>query len=308
LVALISLSTAVGAADVKDSKDHPLLKRYMGASILQYDHKVFDEYVVPLDKEMSDATYRGEQFTKSAHLEGDITRIMYSIPQGRSTLEVMRNYQEDLKKQGYVSLYASTGTEAERIFYISKQFDRAYGSDFRFNVWKRPRPEGNIYVVLYSFASLGDPHVGSEQGQTLLYAHVIIEKPMETNRLIPAQEMAEEIAANGRVALYGIYFDTKKTDLMPESDPTLQETARLLKTHPALKLLVVGHTDNVGTYSFNLDLSQRRAQAVVNTLVAKYGVEKNRLIPVGVSSAAPVAPNKTEEERAKNRRVELVEE
>ena len=81
----------------------------------------------------------------------------------------------------------------------------------------------------------------------------------------------------------------------------------LLKDQPTLKLLVVGHTDNVGTFSFNLDLSQRRANSVVNELVTRYEIGKNRLTPFGVSFANPVASNKTDEGRAKNRRVELVE-
>jgi outer membrane protein OmpA-like peptidoglycan-associated protein len=130
---------------------------------------------------------------------------------------------------------------------------------------------------------------------------------MEANKLINAGEMAEQIGVSGRVVLYGIYFDTNKTDLKPESEPTLHEMAKLLKSQPTLKLLVVGHTDNVGTFAANIDLSQRRAQAVVNTLVSKYGIAKERLMPFGDSYAAPVASNKTEEGRAKNRRVELVE-
>jgi outer membrane protein OmpA-like peptidoglycan-associated protein len=74
-----------------------------------------------------------------------------------------------------------------------------------------------------------------------------------------------------------------------------------------MKLLVVGHTDNVGTFAFNTDLSQRRAVAVVNALASRFGVARNRLTPFGVSFAAPVASNRTEEGRAKNRRVELVD-
>ena len=81
---------------------------------------------------------------------------------------------------------------------------------------------------------------------------------------------------------------------------------KLLKDNPALKLLVVGHTDNVGNFPFNMDLSQRRAAAVVAALASR-GAAKDRLTPVGVSFASPIATNKTEEGRAKNRRVELVE-
>jgi outer membrane protein OmpA-like peptidoglycan-associated protein len=312
LTVLLALTpvTVMAAENPAERTDHPLLKRYDGAVVLRHDHKAFDEYTVPLGKEAPDAKYQKEQFSKSAQLEGDVTRILYSIPEGRSTLEVMRNYEQDLKGRGFSSLYTVTGKEAERIFYVSKQFDRVYGSEHRFNVWKLARAEGDVHVVLYAFASIGDSYFGkgrAERGQTLLYAHVIVNKPMEANKLVDAQAMADRIADSGRIALYGIYFDTNKTDLKPESEPTLQEMAKLLKAQPTLKLLVVGHTDNVGTFASNIDLSQRRAQAVVNALVSKHGVAKDRLTPVGDSFSAPVASNKTEEGRARNRRVELVE-
>jgi outer membrane protein OmpA-like peptidoglycan-associated protein len=74
-----------------------------------------------------------------------------------------------------------------------------------------------------------------------------------------------------------------------------------------MKVLVVGHTDNVGTFAFNTDLSQRRAAAVVNALATRFAIPRDRLTPFGVSFGAPVASNRTEEGRAKNRRVELVE-
>jgi OOP family OmpA-OmpF porin len=75
---------------------------------------------------------------------------------------------------------------------------------------------------------------------------------------------------------------------------------------PNLKLLVVGHTDNVGGYDANMTLSDRRAAAVFQTLTSKHGIPAVRLRAVGVGMAAPVAPNETEAGRAKNRRVELV--
>ncbi len=124
---------------------------------------------------------------------------------------------------------------------------------------------------------------------------------------VNASEMAKKIASTGSVALYGIYFDFNKADLKPESNATLDQIAQLLKNDAALKLLVVGHTDNVGTFDFNTGLSQRRAASVVAALTGKYGIAKARLSPIGVSFAAPVASNKTDDGRAKNRRVELVE-
>ena len=131
---------------------------------------------------------------------------------------------------------------------------------------------------------------------------------METNMVtVSASEMATGIANTGSVALYGILFDFNSATVKPESMPTLEEIAKLLKGDPNLRLLVVGHTDNVGTFDFNKDLSQRRAAAVVQTLTSKFTVDAKRLTPFGVSFASPVASNKTDDGRAKNRRVQLVE-
>jgi outer membrane protein OmpA-like peptidoglycan-associated protein len=108
------------------------------------------------------------------------------------------------------------------------------------------------------------------------------------------------------VALYGIYFDSGKADVKPESAETLEQIAKFLTNSPDLQVLVVGHTDNAGSFESNMDLSKSRAEAVVRALTSTYGVDAARLMPVGVSFAAPVATNATEEGRAKNRRVELV--
>jgi OmpA-OmpF porin, OOP family len=123
---------------------------------------------------------------------------------------------------------------------------------------------------------------------------------------VTSEQMASEINRTGRIALYGLYFDTNQTEIKPESRPTLEQIADLLKREPNLKILVVGHTDNVGTFEANRDLSQRRAESVVNTLVTGFGIAPDRLIPFGVSYAAPVASNATPEGRSENRRVELV--
>ena len=121
-----------------------------------------------------------------------------------------------------------------------------------------------------------------------------------------AEEMAQAINTSGRVALYGLYFDTAKADVKPESKDTLDQIAKLLSSSPSLKLLVVGHTDNVGEFGANMDLSKRRADAVIAALAGQYKVDRKRLTPVGVSFASPVAPNTSDDGKAKNRRVELV--
>jgi outer membrane protein OmpA-like peptidoglycan-associated protein len=118
--------------------------------------------------------------------------------------------------------------------------------------------------------------------------------------------MAKSIDADGRVALYGIYFDTGKADIKPESKASLDQISELLKQRPNLKLHVVGHTDNVGAVESNMVLSKRRAESVVAALSTTYNINRTRLTGNGVASLAPVKTNSTEEGRAKNRRVELV--
>ncbi len=116
-----------------------------------------------------------------------------------------------------------------------------------------------------------------------------------------------DFAANGSVPIYGIHFDTGKSDLKPESEPTLSEMAKLLKENPLVAVFITGQTDTVGDPASNLKLSQARARAVVDALVQKHGIAVSRLTPFGAGPYAPVASNKTEEGRARNRRVELVE-
>lgn len=107
-------------------------------------------------------------------------------------------------------------------------------------------------------------------------------------------------------SIYGIYFDTDKADVKPESEQALGEIARLLEKRPGLKLYVVGHTDSVGSLDYNRDLSVRRARAVVKVLTGKYGVAASRPRGEGVGPLAPVLANTSNGGRAKNRRVELV--
>jgi outer membrane protein OmpA-like peptidoglycan-associated protein len=106
--------------------------------------------------------------------------------------------------------------------------------------------------------------------------------------------------------LYGILFDSSKAEVKPESKDTMAEIGKLLATNKSLKLLVVGHTDNVGGFAANLELSKKRADAVVAQLVSQSKVDARRLQSFGVAYASPVAPNVEEAGRARNRRVELV--
>ena len=140
------------------------------------------------------------------------------------------------------------------------------------------------------------------------YGIQIIEREaMKQDIAINAAELQKGLAATGHIAVYDILFDTGKSDIKPESESALQEIAKMLTQSPGLKLHVVGHTDNTGDLAMNMKLSQARAAAVVAALTGRLGVAAGRLNPFGAGPYAPVASNRTEEGKAKNRRVELVE-
>ncbi len=139
------------------------------------------------------------------------------------------------------------------------------------------------------------------------YLNIVETTTMAQEVVADAQTLAQDIQTTGHASVYGIYFDFDKADVKPASDPALKEIAKLLQQDPKLKLYVVGHTDNVGEFSYNIKLSQARADSVVKKLVTDYGISADRLKPHGVGPLAPVSSNKTEEGQALNRRVELVE-
>lgn len=139
------------------------------------------------------------------------------------------------------------------------------------------------------------------------YVLTIVEKQAMVQEVVASAELFQSgLKATGHVEVPGIFFDTGKSELKAESDAALAEIAKLLKAEPALKVYVVGHTDNVASLDLNTKLSQARADAVVQALVAKQGIAAARLAGRGVGPLAPVASNDAEEGRAKNRRVELV--
>ena len=303
--ALAAFAAQVASAqrpDIEGSKDHPLVTRYPGSFISQYSYTEFDEVMFPLGKADRDG-----KFDKSLRLEGKITRIGYESPAHRSALEIYRNYESAVLKSGFQVLWSCVNNDGcgssgpTQITSVGGE-DWSWGSGHRYLVAKSPRGTGDVYLSL---------HVGtwSDVNRGPFVVLIIAElKPMEGGLVtVNAAALASDITATGHSAVYGIYFDTAKAEVKPESDAALQEIAKLLQQTPALKLLVVGHTDGVGTLASNMDLSKRRADAVVAALTTKHGIAAARLSAQGAGPLAPVASNKSEDGRAKNRRVELVE-
>ena len=135
------------------------------------------------------------------------------------------------------------------------------------------------------------------------YSLVIVEKKAMVQE-ITANEMLDTLNKQGFIALY-INFDTNKAVIKPESLPIIGQMVEMLKSSPKLVVSIEGHTDNTGTAAHNKTLSQQRADAVVAALVEK-GIEPQRLSAAGWGLDKPVADNRSEEGRAKNRRVEVV--
>jgi outer membrane protein OmpA-like peptidoglycan-associated protein len=125
---------------------------------------------------------------------------------------------------------------------------------------------------------------------------------------LSADDMAKSIGADGRVALYGLQFDSDKAELRTDSKPSLIQIAKLLTQNPKLNVFIVGHSDNQGSYAHNLELSQKRSDAIALALTTEFKIAPGRLVAKGIASVSPVASNDSEAGRAKNRRVELVKE
>ena len=286
--------------DMEGSKDHPLVSRYPGSYIVKYVQKEFDEFELPLGKAVN------EKPTKSQHLEGKVTYVYYEAPKSRSELEIYRNFEGALKQAGFQTLFACAreqcgDNEAVTVYPNTDGEWWGANTETRYLSAKLSRPQGDAYVSLE--VQKGDANVGAPW----VRLYVVEVKPMESGLVtVNAAALAGDITRTGHASVYGILFDTGKADIKPESDAALKEVATLLQQDAALKLYVVGHTDNQGTLETNMDLSMRRANAVVQVLTSKYGVAAARLKPLGDGPSAPVASNDAEEGRAKNRRVELV--
>jgi outer membrane protein OmpA-like peptidoglycan-associated protein len=262
----IICSLSFAQEDAKGSKDHPLFNRMPGYRIMRYDDRDFDVFKDFLDEK-----------GKKMSVEGHYYYFNYGLNKGEKVAsgpQVLRNYMNAVKNAGGSVVYEE-------------------GCCYVYLKLKKHNQITWIRVKAYKEA-------GSYQ------VWIIEEAEMEQDIIVDAKSMMSDINSQGRVALYGIYFDFDKSDVKPESDPTLKEISKLLSENPKLKLYVVGHTDNVGDFSYNMKLSQSRAEAVVKTLISKYKVDKNRLTSAGIGPLAPVTTNDTEEGKAKNRRVELI--
>jgi outer membrane protein OmpA-like peptidoglycan-associated protein len=344
VVLLVLVGVVFGAKmptkDIKGSKDS-FLGRYKGSIIIAYNYKRFDKFKFAASKlefvkgKTDDRYNKYYEPKKTKSVTGEVTIITYAMPKGVSSFEVFQNYKDAIaKNEGEIlfeceggcggnpklaSSYGSGAVKTSLQMYLQpmskvrnyiefgKPGDCAYNVDIseQYYVFAKVK-DSYVGVVTYTVAN--DAYCGDFKNRAIAVLYIATPKKKDNKMVVvKADKMKEKIEKEGKVALYGIYFDTDKTEVKPSSMPTIKQIAKLLKDNPKLKLLIVGHTDNEGTFIYNKKLSEGRAKSVVRLLVTKYGINADRLHPVGVSYAAPVASNATNEGRAKNRRVELVE-
>jgi outer membrane protein OmpA-like peptidoglycan-associated protein len=267
LFVLAGMGPLFAQEDAEGCKDPALFTRMPGFHIYRCEDLQFDKYDFPVSSSKLQSV-EGHKFSATYYLNDNA--------QAPGGLQIVRNYTNAIKKIGGALIY---------------EYEDG----------------GTQYVVLKLSKNGLEVWAHIIAGGNGMYSIIIVEKEaMNQDVMADANSMATSIRETGKVALYGILFDTGKSVLKPESKPALDEIGKLLNADPGLKLYVVGHTDNTGTFDANIKLSMERAAAVVNALVTQYSVEVSRLKPYGDGPTAPVATNETEEGKALNRRVELV--
>ena len=325
LITTASAQKVAPTQDAPNAKDYPGMPRYEGSTIVLQSSQKYGELGLQVGGLSSPTSTEPKEVRKVEGRTHRTTYLLLNLAAGkRSTLEIARNYEQAFKEVGFTPIWAGGQSEIRngppKQYYGIPELDHQMLTtgvkDRRYFCMEK----GGLYAAVF-IATRSWEHVmlaKSEvnpwkrdvtipQESVLIQVDYVDTRPMEEKMVhLSAAEMQKSISSSGKVAIYGILFDFNKADIKPESTPTLTEMASLLKAEPNLKVLVVGHTDNVGTFEFNEDLSKRRARAVVAELAGKHGIDAARLTPLGASFMAPVTTNSTEEGRALNRRVELV--
>ncbi len=268
LLFLMAINLYGAQTDNPKCKDHPMFTRMPGSWIYNCDHKQFDGRDFKI--------VRGKNNFETIHVEGQLWWLTY-YPQNNlktkpSELQIHRNFENAVQKLGGTLIGATD--KNRQVFKLAKD-----GKEIWIEQWAE-------FTGKHGFT-------------------IIQKEAMAQDVVGNAQVFSNDIRTTGH-AVYGIYFDTGRSDIKPESAAAISEIAKLLKSDPGLKIHVVGHTDNVGGVDSNIKLSQSRAEAVIQALVRNNGIASARLRAFGCGQFAPVTTNDTDSGRAKNRRVELV--
>jgi outer membrane protein OmpA-like peptidoglycan-associated protein len=277
----------VWAQDAEGCKDYPLFTRFPNMHIADCQSSQFDVRAFPVGPPIADLQ------TKPVEVEGKVQWISYELNEGStppSGLQIMRNFENAAKTAGGTIEGQYPGWC--KAFYDQERMPRmgngciSYGLTLKF---LRGGKETWVFIQI--------------NGDGANYSMTVSERE-EMKQDIGVTELIDKLAKDGFVALY-VNFETGKSTINPDSAKTLDTAAAALKAAGDFRIEVAGHTDNVGTPEANLRLSQERAQAVMAAIVER-GVKADRLTAKGYGQTAPIADNRAEDGRAKNRRVELV--
>ncbi len=294
--------------------DHPMVGRYDGAEQRLRQQRDYAEMRIVTAPVLASHRVAGGPRAVEANstaVAGRTLRLRYEGPEGRSPLELVRNWQQRMERDGFRTVFACEarscgGIGADLWFAVTEALPIPAGmpstwSGMAYAALRLERPQGDVWVSVLSV-----PGNGNRPPMTLI--DVVETRAMETDRIVfvDAAAMDRAITATGRVALYGIRFDTDRADPRPESRATIEEIAKYLRANPGVSVVVTGHTDNQGAFDYNVDLSRRRAAAIVAALTREFGIAASRLTAFGAGMAAPTAANDNDQGRGQNRRVEIV--
>lgn len=320
LICLLGFTAPVFAQeDMQGSQDHPDIPRIEGTYIVGYSQSPYDEGEF--------VTAMKDRKLPTVLVEGKRTRLAYLGPKSISPLFAMRNYQSALADLGEVTeVFSCNKNECysnfPNIFIWAGQRrvenvlpgsqwafgNQGYYRDQRYWYGTVTAASSRYHVSVYSTVFSDTNQVKGVRGYPFIFLEVLEEADFEPAlEVVAPEEIAKSISEKGHIALYGIHFDLDSAELKPASGAALESVATAMRNDASLSMYVVGHTDNQGTYDYNLDLSKRRAVSVVAALAGDHEIAPERLKALGVGPAAPVASNKSEEGKALNRRVELVE-
>lgn len=313
-ILLTSLPTALSAQDKSGCKDHPVITRYPGSVIGYCEEQNHVEYAIATGVI---AGYR--QIDKWMEVKGKRTRIYYTVKGDMSLRDVYLNYQGALKRAGANML--ADGIEDKStspnvgsrtylgVHYARNEFPPSVGID----LLKGSATSAGSFMLAGTLNEQGTTiHVvvgGSQYTNEtkVVLVDIIEEVDIATDKIqVNAEWMKQQIDRYGKVVLNDILFDTDKATVQAASLPVIAEIGKLLKTHPALNVYIVGHTDMTGAMHHNMELSGERAKEVVRILTTDHGIAEARLEGYGVGPLVPVATNTTAEGRQLNRRVEVV--